>query len=333
MPSYGIALHYEFGRDRYIELCRQIDDLGFGNLWVPDERFMRDMAVGLTLAGMSTKRVTIGTAVTDPYIRHPALTATLMATLDEVSGGRLVMGIGAGVSGFDAVGIKRQHPQLAMREAIALMRELWNGGVVDYTGKTTSFHGGKLDFTPVRSDIPVWIAGRGPAVLQLAGEVANGVMIGSFASEPGLRYATAAIDRGIERGGRDASSLTRALWLHTAISENADAARDAVRNVVTGVLISSQQILDEVSIPVPRDLRQSLLGVTYGMTNPAMLRIARNVPDNVLSHFSVAGGPAEVRERMDEFGRLGIDHIAVVPWLTEGQTIEGFVHTLASALL
>ena len=332
MPSYGIALHYEFHPDRFIKLCREIDGLGFAHLWIPDERFMRDMGVGLTLAAMSTNRVRIGSAVTDPYIRHPALTAALMATLDEVAGGRLVVGIGAGVSGFGALGVKREHPQQTIREAIELMRQLWQGGEVDYTGKTTSFHDGRLDFPPVRPDIPVWIAGRGPQVLQLAGEVADGVMIGSFASEPGLRYATEAIDRGIERSGRDAGSIVRALWLHTAISEDTKAARDAVRNVVTGVLISSQAVLDEVSIPVPEDLRRSLLGVTYGMTNPEMLRVARHVPNDLLSHFSVAGSPAEVRERMDEFGRLGIDHIAIVPWLTKGQTIEGFARTLTSAL-
>src|SRR5581483_1415928 len=99
-------------------------------------------------------------------------------------GGRLTVGIGAGVSGFKAMGVKQERPALAIREAIQLMRRLWaHDGSVDFEGKTTSFHAATLDFSPIRKTILIWIAGRGPAVLQLAGEIADGVMVGALASE------------------------------------------------------------------------------------------------------------------------------------------------------
>lgn len=329
MPTFGIAVFPEHEPRRFADLCRRVDAGAFEQLWVPDERFFRDLGVELTLAALNTTRVQLGSAVTDPYVRHPALTATLMATVDEVSGGRLVVGIGAGVSGFKQLAVKQNHPQLAIREAVTLMRALWKGGNVDFDGRTTTFHGGGLDFTPPRPEIPVWIAGRGPAVLQLAGEIAQGVMVGALASEPGLRYAKEQIDKGLAKAGRDASSIRRAVWLHTAIADDGEAARDAVRVIVAGALVSSLNVLRDIGLPLSEELVRSLEGVTYGMNNPEMQRVARTLDDDVLRHLSVAGTPGEVRERMAHLGRMGIDHVAVVPWLARGQQLEDFIDALS----
>jgi 5,10-methylenetetrahydromethanopterin reductase len=332
MPTYGIAVFPQYSAGEYARLCQLVEDAGFQNIWVPDERFFRDLGVCLALAATHTRRVTIGSAVTDPYIRHPALTATLMATIDELSGGRLVMGIGAGISGFKALGVQQERPQLAIREAIELMRALWTGSPVDFTGQTTSFTS-RLDFTPRRPDIPVWIAGRGPAVLQLAGEIADGVMIGGLASEPGLRYAFGRIDGGLRKAKRAATAITRSLWVHTAVAADGAQARDAVRNIVAGVLISSLPVLQEIGVPLPEDLVASLHGVTYGMNNPEMRGVAKNLTPEVLGHFSVAGDAGEVRARMAQLGAMGVDHMAIVPWLAEGQDLEAFVRALAAAVL
>lgn len=333
MPTYGFAFFPEYPPAAFTRLCQKVEELGFAHLWVCDERFFRDIAVQLTLAATHTRRITIGTAATDPYIRHPALTASMMATLDELSGGRLVMGIAAGVTGFDALGIKREKPALALREGIALMRALWRGGPVMFEGKTTAFQGGRLEYSPARPGGPqVWIASRGPALLRLAGEVGDGALIGALASEPGLRYAHSHIDQGLSRAGRDPKGLTRALWLHTAISEHGDAARDAVRNIVVGALILSLPVLAELGIPVPGDLVKSLEGVTYGVNNPEMQRVACQVGDDVLHHFSCAGTPSEVRDRLSGIGRNGIDHVAIVPWLARGQSIDQFIDMLVRAI-
>jgi len=329
VPTFGIAIFPEHEPRRFAELCRRVDGGVFEQVWIPDERFFRDLAVQLTLAAIDTERVRIGSAVTDPFVRHPALTAALMASVDEVAHGRLVAGIGAGVSGFKQMGVKQERPQLAIREGVALMRALWRGGNVDFDGKTTTFHGVGLDFAPPRAEIPVWIAGRGPAVLELAGEVAQGVMVGALASEPGLRYANEHIDKGLAKAKRDASSITRAVWLHTAIAEDGAAARDAVRTIVAGALVSSLSVLRDIGLPFSDELVRSLEGVTYGINNPEMQRVAKTLDDDVLRHLSVAGTPSEVRERVIELGRMGVQHLAVVPWLARGQRLEEFIDLLS----
>lgn len=331
VATYGIALFAQAPAD-FTALCRQVEAGPFANIWVPDERFFRDFGVALTLAALNTRRLRIGSAVTDPFIRHPALTASLMASIDEVSGGRLVVGVGAGIAGFKQLGVKQERPQVAIREMAGLMRSLWKGGHVDFNGKTTSFHDGALDYTPIRADVPIWIAGRGPQVLALAGEIGDGVMIGALASEPGLRYAFKQVDRGLEKAGRDRSRVTRAVWLHTAVANDGRLAREAVRTIVAGALVSSLSVLPELGIEIPAHLLERLQGVTYGVHNPEMQRVAETLGDDVLAHFSVAGTPTEVRSRMEELAGLGIEHMAIVPWLAKGQTMGDFVNIIARSV-
>lgn len=330
-PSLGITLFPQYEPAEFIRYARLIDeDETFSHLWVPDERFFRDLAVQLTLATANTERILIGSAVTDPYIRHPALTAVALASADEVSGGRIIAGIGAGISGFDALNIARNKPTLSMREAISLMRELWQGREVDISGTTVEFHG-KLDFTPTRPDIPVWIAGRGAAILSLGGEVGDGVFIGGLASKPGLNYAHARIDAGEQKANRQ-GQVTRGLWLHTGVAKDGEAARAAVRNIVVGVLVSSGKVVSDLGIPVPDELMRSLEGVTYGVNNPQTMQVSEMVDDEVIQHFAVAGTPREVGGRIRELRDMGIDHIAVVPWLAEGQDFETFLRDLAEGV-
>lgn len=331
MPTYGFGLHAEFPADEFAQLCAVVDEAGFERLWIPDERFLRDVAVALTAAAMSTERIGIGTAVTDPFIRHPALTAVMAASIDEVSHGRLTLGIGAGISGFPALGIERAHPERAIRGAVGLMRTLWRGEHERLDGDrvTSDIH---LHFSPLRAAIPIWIAGRGARILQLAGEIADGALIGAFCSEPGLRYANGQIDRGLEIAGRERGAVRRGIWLHTAIAEDAEAARDAVRPIVAGVLISSGEALRSIGIPLPADLMRDAAITPYGMHEPRMLALARRIPRDVLDHFCVAGSPTEVAARLAGLDHFGIDHVSIVPWLARGQSIRTFISELADAV-
>jgi 5,10-methylenetetrahydromethanopterin reductase len=109
------------------ERARLAEACGFDAVWLADERFYRDVYGALAAIALATSRVRLGPCVTDPFARHPALTAMAIATLDEISGGRAVLGIGAGVSGFAEMGIRPYKPARAIREAVALIRGLLHG--------------------------------------------------------------------------------------------------------------------------------------------------------------------------------------------------------------
>src|SRR5512134_3441110 len=123
LPAYEPA--------RLADLAVLAESAGFDDFWLADERFFREVYACLTLCALRTRRIRLGPCVTDPYSRHPALTAMAIATLDEIAGGRALLGIGAGISGFAELGVVREKPARAIREAVTLIRRLLAGEEVD----------------------------------------------------------------------------------------------------------------------------------------------------------------------------------------------------------
>jgi 5,10-methylenetetrahydromethanopterin reductase len=117
----------------------------------------------LTLVALHTRHMQIGTMVTDPYSRHLALTAMALATLDELAGGRAILGLGAGVAGFAAMQLTPRQPAQAMRKTVAVVRSLLRGETVDMQGEVIALTHGRLDFPPFRPQVLVYIASRGSA--------------------------------------------------------------------------------------------------------------------------------------------------------------------------
>ena len=202
--QFGVGLGGSHPPARLIELSRLVEDLGFHQAWVPDERFYRDPYVSMTIVACHTRKLKIGCMVTDPFVRHPALTASAAASVDDASDGRCVLAVGAGISGFHEMGMERVRPARAIKEAIELIRRLTSGEqAVELDGDLIHFRSGQLSFKPQRT-IPIYVAGRGPRVLQAGGEVADGVVVASYASERGIAWGLDQVPRG--RGARGETS-------------------------------------------------------------------------------------------------------------------------------
>src|SRR3990167_5632858 len=152
LPAYAPA--------RLAELAALAEDTGYDDFWLADERFFREVYACLTLCALRTRRIRLGPGVTDPYSRHPALTAMAIATLDEISNRRAVLGIGAGVSGFRELGVDASRSAVAIREAVELIRRLLAGETVTVKGREISFTDGRLDFAPPRPDLPIYVASQ-----------------------------------------------------------------------------------------------------------------------------------------------------------------------------
>src|SRR5262249_23974167 len=236
----GLLGHYSraYSVSRVAELGALCERLGFDSYWVADQRWMRDVWVSLTATATRTSRILLGTRVTDPYVRHPALTAVAVASLDELSGGRAILGLGAGGSGFREMGIERKKPVTALREAIELIRRLLAGEEVDYPGELVRFHRGALEFT-ARREIPVVIVARGPKILELGGRVADGVMVASMASPPAVKWGIEHVRAGMRKAGRSAAAVELSSMVYTSISDDGPAARWIVRRGIPPALRGS----------------------------------------------------------------------------------------------
>ncbi len=176
------------------DFARRVEDLGYDALWMSDEKFYRDPFVSLAVAAQATTRLQLGTGVTEPYGRHPALIAMAMGTLAELCPGRCFIGLGAGGPGFPPMGVRRERPVQAVGEAIAILRGLLAGERVDVRGQVLSFRGGSLNFPT--TPLPIYVAARGRRMLRTAGAIADGVVMAPFASAAALDHAI-----GLVRGG------------------------------------------------------------------------------------------------------------------------------------
>lgn len=173
----SINLMPEAAIHRLVEVATEAERLGYRRCWVYDEGLAaRDVYVVLTAIASATTALRLGTGITNPYTRHPAVSAAAIATLDELSGGRAFLGWGAGGSlSLDPLALPRTAPLAAVEDAIVAARALYAGGQVDLDRQTLSLRSASL-VTPPRA-IDIWLAGRGPRMLALGGRVADGVML------------------------------------------------------------------------------------------------------------------------------------------------------------
>lgn len=184
-----------------VAVARAAEAAGFSVCRVYDEGLVtHDVYVVASAILMSTERMAVGPGITNPYTRHPAQTAVALASLDALAPGRVMSGFGpGGTLTLDPMGIERQQPLAALADLMTACRELWKGAIVNYSGTTIDLRSATLGSGAV--DIPVWLAGRGPKVLELGGTLADGVML-DFLHEATLLESAVRVRAAGEHVGR-----------------------------------------------------------------------------------------------------------------------------------
>lgn len=315
----GLAIHWaDEPMAEMRDLIAAGEDCRYDNLWFTNDKFFHDMFVTMTWAAGLTSTATLGTFVADPYSVHPALTTMAAATLDKISGGRAVICLGAGGTGFREMKIKRARVATAIREAAVLMRRLLRNEPVDFPGEVISFAEGRLGME-ARADIPIIIATRGELVLQVAGEVADGVVIATYAEAEGIRHALAQIERGVAKAGRTIGELDLISRVDTCIHEDEAAAMDAVRMNVAVALWSSypdRQFVTLSGLTVPDDLEEIIAKRDYEL----LKRNMHLVPDSFVRKFAWAGSVETVARQIADIARLGVNSFTIMPIAAPGDT-------------
>lgn len=300
--------------DSLVALSQTAADSGFDRVLYADERFFRDCWTTLGYIAARVPDIGLGVCVTDPFVRHPALTAAAAATVDEVCGGRFTLGLGAGVSGFEAMGIERTKPLTAMREAITLIRTLLSGSEANMDGTVIGFRGAGLDF-PSRPDIPVMIATNGPKMLELAGELADEVMVQGMASPIMVKNVLERIAEGAERVDRDPSTIRLTARIDVAISnEEPDSVKAAmkpglVRHLATHHPRYASFALAEIDVPEAISRRVADIGYGHGGSR----ELEEMVPSEWVDRFCLAGTESEIADRLLALVEAGVDAVTIMP--------------------
>ncbi len=307
-PSYGVALQGVDPPAAFTGMVREIESLGFGHLWVTDSSLhARNSYVYLTLAAVNSSWLRLGTAVTNPVTRHPAITAAAAATLDEVSGGRAVLGIGAGDRPLLALGRKPCAPA-GLAGAIEAIRALWSGEEVTVTAPGFALDHARLRFG-ARPELPIFVSASGPRTLELAGRLADGVILLVGLFPDAVTWALEHIDRGAEAAGRPRPHT--ALFAYGAISDDAPAALAAGRSIAAWFPQTAPHLcrLAGLDADIVEAVRASYAGGEFQEAEAA----ADLLPDGFVRQMALSGDAREAAERIGGVLAAGVDSVHVFP--------------------
>jgi 5,10-methylenetetrahydromethanopterin reductase len=334
-PAFGVALPTRLRAAELVEAAREAEALSYRNVWVTDDRLQRDPFGVLAALAVATTTVRLGPGVTNPFSRHPALIAAAVATLDELSGGRAVLGLGAGGTNHRALGVRRVSPVRTLAQSIELIRGVLAGDEVTLEGEVVRAERARLDFEPVRSAVPIYLGARGPRMLALAGAVADGAIVGNLAAPDGWRYALAHVAAGAERAGRDLGSVELVAWVYCAVDDDPAAALDAVRPMVATSLATSRPILGALGLELPPAYERTMERLGWSLEEEAVREAGAVLQEEILRFFGLAGRPSDcadaLRELLGEFP--GIAQVVIVPAAPRGATTLDVVRRFAAEVV
>jgi probable F420-dependent oxidoreductase len=245
--QFGITLKPDISIERIVGLTKQAEDAGFEYGWIFDSHVLwMDPYPLMTLMATNTERMRIGTCVTNPATRDLTVTASLFATLNLISGGRMELGIGRGDSSRRVMG-KKPVSWSQLEAACVEFRDLTSGKEVQHDGQST-----RLTWT--KNSPRVWIAGYGPKVLHMAGRVADGIIL-QFADPALIEWCMSFVTEGAKAAGRDPKSIEVMAAAPVWVSNDLQTARDRVRWFPALV---SNHVMDLIRQYKPEDLPPAL---------------------------------------------------------------------------
>ncbi len=294
--------YYEL--EYYVKLA---EESGFEYTWITDHYNNRNVYSMLSILALKTSSIKLGPGVTNPYHISPALTASAIATINELSNGRAVLGIGAGDKvTFDRIGIGWTKPLKRMREAVEIIRALHGGKSVSYDGEIFKFNGARLDFKS--GNIPIYIGAQGPKMLQLAAELGDGVLIN--ASHPrDFESAKENIDVGLNKAGKSRDGFDTVAYASMSVDKDAEKAKGSAKIVVAFIVAGSPDVIFErhgISMDDVSKVREAL---NNAFTKGDWPGVSKAVTDEMIECFSISGSPDMVIERIRELSKSGVTQV------------------------
>jgi probable F420-dependent oxidoreductase len=315
--KFGITLKPEHRFDRVVDLARRAEANGFAYGWLFDSHVLwREPYPLLTLMAGATERMRLGTCVTNPATRDVTVTASALATLNEISGGRMDLGIGRGDSSRRVMG-KKPTTVAYMEECCRVIRALTAGEKVTLDGTEI-----QMDWA-THGPIPIWVAGYGPMALAAAGRAADGVIL-QLADPDIIRWCMGFVRAAAEEAGRDPDAIEVMAAAPAYIHDDPAFARERVRWFPALV---SNHVVDLINRYPREDLPETLWryveareGYDYRHHAEVGSDNARFVSDEITDRFAIVGPPAAQRERLDELRDAGVTQFNI--YLMNGEEEE-----------
>lgn len=311
-----VALYLQDSHDLRdgLDYVRYAEERGFEAVWQAESRLVRDAIVPMAAYAAVTEKIKIGSGVINNWTRNIGLLAATFLTLDDLAPGRIICGLGAWWDPLARnVGINRRKPLTAMRETVEILRRLLAMERVTFHGEFIQVDEIELDVVHGRReprDVPIMIGATGPKMMQLAGEICDGVVLNYCVPVDYNKEAIAQLEIGAQKAGKSLDEIDRPQLVVCSVDNDREVALDTTRGLLTQYLAQqphiakasgvSQDVVDEI---------QSILG--WPATHEQIQQAKHLVPDDLIERITASGTPDEARAKVQEY----LDYGATVPIL------------------
>jgi probable F420-dependent oxidoreductase len=308
-----------------IELaCKAEQVWGYDAIWLAETNGPDSFTLAGAIA-QATQRVTIGTAIVPVYNRTPAVLAMSAATLAQLSGDRFVLGLGSSshaiVEGWNGVAFER--PLTHVRESVAIVRQALAGGKTDFAGRALSSRGLRLGVLPARP-VPIYLAALRERMLQLAGEIGDGLIVNLFPLSA-LPRILAAYREGAARAGRDASGDEVVCRFQVAVTDDVPAARGLVRLAFAGYV--AQPVYNAYFRWCGFEREAAAVAEAFARGDRAATAAAMS--DALIDRIAILGSAAACREQIAAFVAGGVTTPVISPLATSRAGVEAVFEAFA----
>jgi 5,10-methylenetetrahydromethanopterin reductase len=311
--------------------ARAAEEAGFEAVWQAESRLVREATVPMAAFAATTDRIKVGSGVVSAWTRNVGLLAATFVTLDDLAPGRVILGLGAWWDPLARkVGIHRRRPLQCMRETVEACRALFTLEEVSFEGEFVSLDGVRIDVvhgdTGARG-IPIYIGATGPRMLELAGEIADGVVLNYMVSPAYNDEAMARLAAGARRAGKALDEVDRPQLIVCSLDEDRARALDAARLLLTQYLGQQPHIMEASGVDASL-IEEINAIVDWPATQERIEQAASLVPDEVVQLVSASGTPEECRTKVAEY----VEHGATCPILYPlGDDVEAMLDAFTPA--
>lgn len=310
-----------------IEMVKYAEEKGFSEIWQADTRLARDCVVMMSAFLAETKRMRFGSGVLPIWTRNPAVIAATWSTMWELAGttadgrSRVMLGLGAWWEPISSrVGVDRTRPLTAMRENIESIRQLFTMEEVSYQGQFVNLDRVKLDVAFGDSsprDIPIYLGATGPKMLELSGEICDGVVLNYVVSVEYIRSAVERVRIGAERAGKTLDQVDRPELLVCCLSDDDPQAAMMEGKALVAYYLGTEPHIMKAS-NVDEDLiRQVQEYVGWPATEEDYRRAATIIPDDVVRNLMAVGTTRQCQDKVTEYIDAGVTCPILYPMMDD----------------
>ncbi len=310
-----------------LEIAKYAEERGFSEIWQADTRLARDCVVMMSAFLTQTKRLRLGSGVLPIWTRNPAVIAATWSTMWELAGktadgrSRVMLGLGAWWEPIAGrVGVKRERPLAAMREHIEVLRQLFSMEEVTYQGDFVYLDRVRLDVaygdTSPR-DIPLYIGATGDKMLEMAGEICDGVVLNYVVSVDYIKRAVSLVEQGAKKAGKTLADVDRPELLVCCLSD-----KDPAAAMAEGKKLVAYYLATEPHIMKASNVDEELLAkvqsiMSWPATEEDYIKASKVIPDDVVRSLMAVGTTAECQAKVAEYIKAGVTCPILYPMMDD----------------